>query len=181
MRADPVPASPTDGGPLRFAFGDVGNLVRLLLPLALEPADLHFATTPFVVDTLADHPEMTLWPLLAAPGNRLRLRWDTVRAAAVADVARVRRLLAPGQPTLHRYYAILDSAAAPLDRPRQVVRRSGHPTGHPVDEHLGPDGGWRRSHLLDDIHRGRTDGEERLLRPEEVDRCIAAVRARWRG
>ncbi len=186
VRADPFPASLVEGGPVRFEFGDHGDhrdavehVMRLLLPLALEPDAAAFATQPFVFGTLVDHPGMTLWPALTAPGDALRLRWGAVRAAAEADVAHVRRLLAPGAPPVYRYFAILETASTPLDQLQQVVRQTGTPHGYATEEHIGPDGNWTRSDILAEINRGKSYDEDRLLRPEQVGPCVETVRARW--
>ncbi len=186
VRVDPFPASLVEGGPLAFEFGDdsehrdaVMHVMRLLLPLALRPESAAFARREFVFGTLVEHPGMTLWRALTAPGDALRLRWDTIRAAAEADVAHVRRLLAPGAPPLHRYFAILSSATAPLDQLWQVVRQSTTPDGYALDEHIGPDGAWTRSDILQRINRGKSYDEDRPLRPEEVERCVETIRARW--
>ncbi|RZU53603.1 hypothetical protein EV385_5534 [Krasilnikovia cinnamomea] len=185
VRADPFPTSLVDGGPCRFEFGDhsdhrnaVGHLMGVLLTLALEPEVAAFATRAFVFGTLVEHPGMTLWPALTAPGDALRLRWDAARAAAAADVAHVRRLLAPGAPPLYRYFAVLASTTTPLDDLSQVVRQSATPDGHSIDEHVAADGGWVRSDILTDIDRGRSNHESRLLRAHEVGPCLDILQAR---
>ncbi|MDG4820825.1 hypothetical protein O7635_03025 [Asanoa sp. WMMD1127] len=177
VRVDPFPAALTDGGPLRFEPGDP-HVLRLLLPLALDPDDAAFATRRFVLDTITEHPGMTLWPALTAPGDALRLRWDTVRAAASADVSLARRLLAPEAPKLYRYYAILNTETTPLDELWQVVRQSATPEGWEIDEHIGPDGAWTHSNILAEINRANRDDEYRRLSPDEIHDCITIIRAR---
>ncbi|MBL7259567.1 hypothetical protein [Paractinoplanes lichenicola] len=173
VRADPMPAALTDGGPMRF--GDARHLLRLLLGLALEPGDAGFATRAFVFGVLTEEPGMTLWPALTAPGDALRLPWPTVLAAAADDIALVRRLLAPDAPKIYQYYAVVSDMT---HKTVQVVRRSATSDGHERDEAFTGHG-WEHTFSLFDIDRGHGDNYEyRRLRVEEVIPAIEDERKR---
>ncbi|GAB2605901.1 hypothetical protein Aab01nite_00700 [Paractinoplanes abujensis] len=173
VRADPLPAALVDGGPMRF--DDDKHVMRLLLGLALVPADAEFAARAFVFGVLTEEPGMTLWPALTARGDRLRLPWPTVRAAAAADVALARRLLAPGAPALYQYYVVTDDMT---HQTVQVVRRSATAKGGERDESF-TGRGWKRTLTIFDINHGHGDNYEyRRLRAEEVGPAIEAERRR---
>ncbi|MFY1687418.1 hypothetical protein [Plantactinospora sp. WMMB782] len=201
VRVDPFPVSPQYSGPMRLDFSEANSagkaLFWSLLKLALDQTDTDVAdrysvgirtSKPtaaevadryFVFETIVEDPGMTLWPAVMGAGGSLRLRWDAVRAAAVADFARAQRLLAPDAPKIYRYYAIVPREHSPMDETRQVVRLSASPAGFAEEERLDVSGGWVTSFIIDDICRCKRYDCYRRLAPDDVDSHIAIVQSRW--
>ncbi|MBM2621952.1 hypothetical protein JIG36_41270 [Actinoplanes sp. LDG1-06] len=174
-RADMVPGSLVDGGPLRFT-GE--RVMRMLLPLALDPATTEFTNRSLVLELLVEHPGMRLQAALTPPGNAVRLGWDDVRAFAAEDVAHVRRLLA-GDPPPYQYFGIVNTIIS--RDPYQVVRRTVTVDGHEVDERVHPDGSGTSTTLLWEVMYGRHDDEYRRLSPAEASHYAGLRRASRRG
>ncbi|MGA5299379.1 hypothetical protein ACPCHT_05590 [Nucisporomicrobium flavum] len=200
VRIDQVPAPPRSGGPLQFDPGSARRwwlTFRRLLKLALDNTTAvevteqfevfttrpstaaEVADRPFVLETIIEDAGMTLWPAMTVAGDTLRWRWDTVRAAAAADLTRAQRLLAPDAPRIYRYYAIAPDDHPSIDEAWQVVRVSGVSAGFYDEEELDRSGGWERTFIIDDIGRCKRDDVYLRLPLEDVDRVIAKVRSTW--